>query len=106
MHLSVAKARLDACKECHDLDNSPDFLLEGGFDKYWPNIKHGRPAVEKAHDVLEAIAAGQRPIQDLDLIQDWLPDMKDQNPTQVVIVEQTLKVNDIIKTMLPKLEVE
>jgi len=25
----------------HDLDNSPDFLKEGGFDKYWPKIKHG-----------------------------------------------------------------
>ena len=41
MHLTLRDARANACKECHDLDNSPDFLKEGGFDKYWPKIKHG-----------------------------------------------------------------
>ena len=41
MVLTLEQARQGACKECHDLDNSPDFLLEGGFDKYWPKIKHG-----------------------------------------------------------------
>ena len=41
MHLTLKDARANACKECHDLDNSPDFLKEGGFDKYWPKIEHG-----------------------------------------------------------------
>ena len=41
MHLTLKDARANACKECHDLDNSPDFLKEGGFDEYWPKIEHG-----------------------------------------------------------------
>lgn len=41
MVLTLAEARSEACKECHDLDNSPDFLQEGGFDEYWPKIEHG-----------------------------------------------------------------
>lgn len=41
MVVTIDQARKSACKECHDLDNSPDFLKEGGFDKYWPKIKHG-----------------------------------------------------------------
>lgn len=41
MVLTLADARANACKECHDLDNSPDFLKEGGFDEYWPKIEHG-----------------------------------------------------------------
>ena len=41
MVLTLAEARANACKECHDIDNSPDFLLEGGFDKYWPQVEHG-----------------------------------------------------------------
>ena len=41
MIVTLQQSRDGACKECHDLDNSPDFLLEGGFDKYWPKIKHG-----------------------------------------------------------------
>ncbi len=41
MVLTLEQARNGACKECHDLDNSPDFLKEGGFDKYWPIIEHG-----------------------------------------------------------------
>ena len=41
MHITLKDARANACKECHDLDNSPDFLKEGGFDKYWPKIEHG-----------------------------------------------------------------
>ncbi len=40
MKLTIAEARKDACRECHDLDNSPDFLKGGGFDKYWPKIEH------------------------------------------------------------------
>ncbi len=41
LDVTVAEARDNACKECHDLDNSPDFLAEGGFDEYWPEIEHG-----------------------------------------------------------------
>ena len=41
MVLTLEEAKNGACKECHDLDNSPDFLKEGGFDKYWPIIEHG-----------------------------------------------------------------
>lgn len=28
------------CAECHDLDNDPDFQLEGAFAEYWEKIKH------------------------------------------------------------------
>ena len=28
------------CMECHDLDNSPDFHLEGAFEKYWKKVEH------------------------------------------------------------------
>lgn len=39
MILPLDKAR-DKCLECHDLDNSPDFHVEGAFDKYWEQVKH------------------------------------------------------------------
>jgi len=39
MVLPLAKAR-ETCLECHDLDNSPDFHLEGAFEKYWEQVKH------------------------------------------------------------------
>jgi len=28
------------CMECHDLDNSPDFHLEGAFKEYWEQVEH------------------------------------------------------------------
>ncbi len=28
------------CMECHDLDNSPDFHVEGAFEKYWEKVEH------------------------------------------------------------------
>lgn len=28
------------CLECHDLDNSPDFHKDGGFERYWKKIEH------------------------------------------------------------------
>ncbi len=34
------KAARDTCLQCHDLDNSPDFHLEGAFEKYWERVKH------------------------------------------------------------------
>ena len=40
MRLTVKEARDTACVDCHDLDNSPDFVKEGGFDEYWPKIEH------------------------------------------------------------------
>jgi hypothetical protein len=28
------------CMECHDLDNSPDFHVEGAFEEYWEQVEH------------------------------------------------------------------
>lgn len=39
MRLPLNKAE-DKCRECHDLDNDPDFQKEGAFDKYWPKVEH------------------------------------------------------------------
>jgi len=39
MRLPLNKAE-DKCRECHDLDNDPDFQKEGAFDKYWPMVEH------------------------------------------------------------------
>lgn len=39
MVLPLARAR-DKCLECHDLDNSPDFHVEGAFEEYWEQVKH------------------------------------------------------------------
>ncbi|MBC8355858.1 MAG: hypothetical protein H8E66_28105 [Planctomycetes bacterium] len=39
MRLPFEKAE-DKCRECHDLDNDPDFQKEGAFDKYWPKVEH------------------------------------------------------------------
>ncbi len=39
MILPLDRAR-DKCIECHDLDNSPDFLAEGAFEEYWEQVKH------------------------------------------------------------------
>jgi hypothetical protein len=40
MRVTLEEARQSACMECHDLDNSPDFVKEGAFDEYWPAIEH------------------------------------------------------------------
>ncbi len=40
MIVTLEQARQELCISCHDLDNSPDFHLEGAFDKYWEQIKH------------------------------------------------------------------
>ncbi len=40
MRLTIAEAKRSACMECHDLDNSPDFLEDGAWDDYWPKIEH------------------------------------------------------------------
>lgn len=39
MRLPLSKAE-DKCRECHDLDNDPDFQKPGAFDKYWPKVEH------------------------------------------------------------------
>ncbi|MFO0871469.1 MAG: multiheme c-type cytochrome [Pirellulales bacterium] len=39
MRLPLAKAR-NKCVECHDLDNSPAFQLEGAFERYWKKVEH------------------------------------------------------------------
>ena len=28
------------CMECHDLDNSPDFHVQGAFEHYWEQVEH------------------------------------------------------------------
>ena len=40
IRVTVEQARTATCVQCHDLDNSPDYVKEGGFDKYWPEIEH------------------------------------------------------------------
>ena len=41
VRITKAKAKREHCMQCHDLDNSPDFLEEDGFETYWEQIKHG-----------------------------------------------------------------
>ncbi len=40
MVVTLEQARQHLCFECHDIDNSPDFHVEGAFEKYWEKIKH------------------------------------------------------------------
>lgn len=40
MRLTLEQAKNRLCFECHDLDNSPDFHIEGAFEDYWEQIKH------------------------------------------------------------------
>ena len=39
MVLTLDKAE-QKCLECHDLDNDPNFLKEGAFERYWPKVEH------------------------------------------------------------------
>ncbi len=39
MRLPLSQAE-KKCKECHDLDNSPDFHVTGAFESYWKKIEH------------------------------------------------------------------
>ena len=39
MRLPYKSAR-DACLKCHDLDNSPDFHVEGAFEEFWEQVAH------------------------------------------------------------------
>ncbi|MCP4079045.1 MAG: hypothetical protein GY819_09095 [Planctomycetaceae bacterium] len=40
MVVTLEQAKTSLCISCHDLDNSPDFHVDGAFDKYWEQIKH------------------------------------------------------------------
>ena len=40
IRVTKEEARNNLCMECHDLDNSPDFHVEGAWEKYWPQIEH------------------------------------------------------------------
>ena len=40
VRVTLDQARDQTCYQCHDIDNSPDFLKDGAFDKYWEQIKH------------------------------------------------------------------
>lgn len=39
MRLPLSKAE-EKCRECHDLDNDPNFQKDGAFDRYWPRVEH------------------------------------------------------------------
>jgi hypothetical protein len=39
MVLPLKRAK-ETCLQCHDLDNSPAFLEEGAFKRYWSKIRH------------------------------------------------------------------
>ncbi len=39
MRLTLAQAEERSCRQCHDLDNSPDFIKQG-FEVYWPKVEH------------------------------------------------------------------
>ncbi|MDZ4848740.1 MAG: multiheme c-type cytochrome [Pirellulaceae bacterium] len=39
MRLPLTAAK-DKCLECHDIDNSPSFHEEGGFEKFWAQVEH------------------------------------------------------------------
>lgn len=41
VRLTKEEAAARACRQCHDIDNSPDFNKDGAFDEYWEQIKHG-----------------------------------------------------------------
>ena len=40
VRLTLKEAENEHCSQCHDADNSPDFLEEGAFKKYWARIEH------------------------------------------------------------------
>ncbi len=40
VRLTLEQAEKEHCGQCHDADNSPDFLKEGAFKKYWAQIEH------------------------------------------------------------------
>lgn len=40
MIVTLEQAKKEMCQTCHDLDNSPDFHVDGAFERYWDEIKH------------------------------------------------------------------
>lgn len=40
MRVTLQEAKESLCLECHDLDNSPDFHVDGAFDEYWSQVVH------------------------------------------------------------------
>lgn len=40
LRVTVEEAKANLCITCHDLDNSPDFHVEGAWEEYWPQIEH------------------------------------------------------------------
>jgi hypothetical protein len=40
MRLKLGPEAHEKCLECHDLDNSPDFHLDGAFEEYWEEVAH------------------------------------------------------------------
>ena len=40
IRLTLEQAKEKHCIQCHDLDNSPDFHVQGAFEEYWEQIAH------------------------------------------------------------------
>ena len=40
IRLTLEQAKEKHCIQCHDLDNSPDFHVQGAFEEYWEQIEH------------------------------------------------------------------
>ncbi len=40
MIVTLEQARNELCFRCHDIDNSPDFHIDGAFEEYWSKIEH------------------------------------------------------------------
>jgi hypothetical protein len=40
IRLTLEQAKDKHCIQCHDLDNSPDFHVQGAFEEYWEQIAH------------------------------------------------------------------
>jgi len=40
MRITKEDSHQEVCMKCHDLDNSPDFHVDGAFEEYWKKIEH------------------------------------------------------------------
>jgi hypothetical protein len=40
VRMTLESAKAGMCAKCHDVDNSPEFIKDGAFEKYWSEIEH------------------------------------------------------------------
>ena len=40
LRVKIDQGAHQKCLECHDLDNSPDFHVDGAFEEYWEQVAH------------------------------------------------------------------